>query len=109
VFRALYGVAERFPQEWAPILTQNQWHALRIAYGDHPTVRDNDAMVPTLSQVWGEIVHAAWADHLDIIGHFHAPEHEPLHVDWLHTGTGFGLRQFEALWDDVAAFLMASG
>lgn len=105
VYRALYGVASAFPDAWVPSLSDDQWRALTAAYGDRPTARDNDAMVPTLSQIWGTVVHAAWADHLDIIGHFHAPDHEPLHVDWLHTGSRFGLRQFEALWDDVAAFL----
>lgn len=104
VFRALYEVAAQFPEEWAPDLSHEQWRALERAYGNRPSLRDNDAMVPTLSQIWGEVVHAAWADHLDIIGHFHAPDHEPLHVDWLHTGTGFSRLDFEELWDAVAAF-----
>lgn len=105
VYRALYQVAAQYPSRWAPALEQGQWRALEDAYGERPTVSDNDAMVPTLSQIWGEVVHAAWADHLDVIGHFHAPEHEPLHVDWLHTQSAFDLGKFEALWDDVARFL----
>ena len=69
------------------------------------SARGNDAMVPTRSQVWGEVVHAAWGDHLDVIGHFHAPERAPLHVDWMRTMSGFGRAEFEAMWDDVATFV----
>ena len=104
VYRALHAVASKFPESWAPDLDAATWRALSSAYGDRPGLEDNDAMVPTLSQVWGEVVHAAWADHLDVIGHFHAPDREPLHVDWLHSTSGFGRADFERLWDDVAAF-----
>ncbi|MEQ9318673.1 MAG: hypothetical protein RIF41_05915, partial [Polyangiaceae bacterium] len=104
VYRALHAVASKLPPSWAPDLDEATWRTLTRAYGDRPGLEDNDAMVPTLSQVWGEVVHAAWADHLDVIGHFHAPDREPLHVDWLHSGSGFGHADFERLWDDVAAF-----
>jgi hypothetical protein len=50
-------------------------------------------------------VHATWADHLDVVGHFDDPAHEPPHFDWLATGTGFGRAHFVRLWTDVAAFI----
>lgn len=66
---------------------------------------DNDSMVPTSSQVWGDVVHTAAADHLDILGHFSAPELEPPHFDWIRTGTGFRRPAFEAVWGDVVAYI----
>ena len=66
---------------------------------------DNDGMVPTMSQPWGEVLAAVDADHLDIIGHFADWESQPPHYDWLRTGTGFTAPEFEAVWASVFAFL----
>ncbi len=68
----------------------------------------NDGMVPTLSQVWGATIRAVWADHHDVIGHFHHPTHVPPHFDWVASGTGFTRAHFEAVWRDVAAFVAAA-
>jgi len=73
VYRALHTLASTLPEDLLPEPTSEQATALARAYGRVPSARGNDAMVPTRSQVWGEIVHAAWADHLDVIGHF-APD-----------------------------------
>jgi triacylglycerol lipase len=70
--------------------------------------RVNDGIVPTLSQLWGEVIRAVWADHHDVIGHFHHPTHVPPHFDWVASGTGFTREGFEALWDDVAEFIAAA-
>jgi triacylglycerol lipase len=107
VFRALYAIASTLPEGLLPMPDEAQAQALIRAYGRVPSAKGNDAMVPTRSQVWGEVVHAAWADHLDVIGHFHAPAHAPLHVDWLRTMSDFGRREFEAMWNDVARFTFA--
>ena len=88
-------------------LTQAQERALVRAYDRLPTLRDNDGMVPTLSQVWGEIIHATWGDHLDAIGHFYLPTHVPPHFDWLNSGQRFSLEDFESIWLDVARFIFA--
>ncbi|MGC4000600.1 MAG: hypothetical protein QM767_25400 [Anaeromyxobacter sp.] len=61
-------------------------------------------MVPTLSQVWGQVIAAVWADHLDVLGHFDHATHVPPHHDWLTSGTGFNRKVFEALWRAVVAF-----
>jgi len=79
--------------------------ALSRTYRKKVDARANDGMVPTLSQVWGEIIRAVWADHHDVIGHFHHPTHVPPHLDWVASGTGFTRERFEALWRDVAAFI----
>jgi hypothetical protein len=54
------------------------------------------------------VVAAAWADHHDVIGHFHRPTHVPPHFDWLTSGTGFDRIHFERVWREVAAFVAAA-
>lgn len=76
------------------------------AYGDAPSCHCNDGVVPTLSQVWGEIIHVTRADHLDVCGHFREPDHDPPHVDWFISGSGFTREDFEELWGDVARFML---
>lgn len=71
----------------------------------HRRVGEGDGIVPLASQRHGELVHEARGDHLDIIGHFGDPEHQPPHTDWLATGSLFDRKQFEALWTDVARFI----
>ncbi len=53
----------------------------------------------------GRLLHAAWADHHDVLGHFHGPTHVPPHFDWVASGSGFDRARFEALWGDVVRFL----
>jgi mannose-1-phosphate guanylyltransferase len=70
--------------------------ALRHAYGATPSAAANDGIVPTRSQAWGRVIHAAVADHLDVLGHFRDASHDPPHVDWLVTGSGFNRARFIA-------------
>ena len=88
-------------------LVPQQRAALERAYDRVPAAGDNDGMVPTLSQVWGEIIHAAWGDHLDAIGHFYLPSNVPPHFDWLNSGQHFTVEDFESIWHDVARFLFS--
>ena len=106
LFVGLYRIAARTDPAKAPRLTAEQRLALRRALGRATDARANDGMVPTLSQVWGEVVGAAWADHHDLIGHFDAPGHVPPHFDWLTSGSGFDQPQFEATWRTAAAWLV---
>jgi triacylglycerol lipase len=73
----------------------------------HRRVGDGDGIVPTKSQQHGEVLYEANGDHLDVIGHFDDPDHQPPHTDWLNTGSKFDRAQFEALWTKVAEFLAA--
>lgn len=104
LFVALYRLAARTPPERVHASRQ-AIAALSRAFRSPVDARVNDGMVPTLSQVWGEIIRAVWADHHDVIGHFHHPTHVPPHFDWLSSGTGFTRPRFEALWRDVADFV----
>jgi len=105
LFAGLYRLASRSNGEQAPVLDDRQLEVLFTVYGIVPGVEANDGVVPTLSQIWGEIVHATRADHLDVLGHFGDARQEPPHYDWLSSGSGFGRADFEALWSDVARFI----
>jgi hypothetical protein len=105
LFVGLYRIAARTDPAKTPRLSPEQRLALRHALGRATDVRANDGMVPTLSQVWGEVVGAAWADHHDLIGHFDAPGHVPPHFDWLTSGSAFDRAHFERLWRTAATWL----
>jgi triacylglycerol lipase len=109
LYVGLYRIASGTQREREPPLTTIQAAPLRAAYGRVPDITANDGMVPTRSQIWGEVIRAVWADHLDVIGHFSLPTHVPPHFDWLTSGTGYTRAQFEETWRSVAAFVAASG
>ena len=81
---------------------------MHAAWGELPQGGDNDGMVPTSSQIHGDIIHAATADHLDVIGHLWEPAHQPPHHDWIASGSGFGRRDFESLWHAIARAIVDS-
>lgn len=105
LFYAIYRLSSGLTSEQAPRLTDAQADALLHTYGMIPDVQANDGVVPTISQVWGQIIHATMADHLDVLGHFGQKGHDPPHIDWLSSGCGFDRASFEALWRDVARFI----
>ena len=106
LYRALYQLAGGLPESVLPAMEGEQAHRLREAFGELPCAASNDAIVPTQSQVWGDIVHAAWADHLDVIGHFNGPNLDPPHIDWLATQSKFTRPAFENLWRDIARYMV---
>jgi triacylglycerol lipase len=91
-----------------PILDEAQRTALRSGLGGLPSPADNDGIVPTLSQIWGDVLYAVPADHLDVIGHFDDASHIPPHRDWITTRSGFDRKQFEAMWTLVADFIVGA-
>ncbi len=101
----LYRRNSSMPPNRVARLTPKQSMKLRASFGRVPTPEDNDGIVPTLSQPWGEVITAVNADHLDLIGHFDDRSHYPPHYDWLVTGSGFDRRRFERLWSNVASFI----
>ncbi|MBT8495709.1 MAG: triacylglycerol lipase [Deltaproteobacteria bacterium] len=88
---------------WEP--SPEQREQLLGAYGEETRPSDNDGIVPTLSQLHGELIHATTADHLDVIGHFDDEGHQPPHHDWLTTCSHFDRGRFESLWTSVADFI----
>lgn len=108
LYIGLHRFASRTPRSQLTHLAGPQADALRRVYGRIPDVADNDGIVPTLSQVWGDVIAAVWADHHDVIGHFHQPTHVPPHFDWVASGTGFDRAGFEAVWRSVALYAAAA-
>lgn len=108
IFVALYRFAAGKPGALRSRIDRDDAVVLRRAFGRLPDASANDGIVPTLSQLHGKLITAAWADHHDVIGHFHKPTHVPPHFDWMASGTGFDRTQFEKVWTRVAKFLGGS-
>ena len=106
VYSFLYGRTQRMPLTAIAPHTPAQAEALVEAYGALPGPQACDGIVPTRSQVYGRVLAAVRADHLDAIGHFDQPAHRPPHVDWLISGSGFRRIQFERLWNTVVDFIL---
>lgn len=104
----LYAFLHARAQIRAPALTDAYKEGLIRGFGVLPTAASTDGIVPTLSQPWGELIAAVWADHLDVIGHFDEPGHHPPHVDWLISATGFRRAEFTTVWQRVSDFILAS-
>lgn len=106
LYSFLHGRAGAFPEGRRPRLTLEQLDRLRERDGALPELRACDGIVPTWSQPWGEVIASVRADHLDVIGHFDEPGHNPPHVDWLLSNSGFRRPQFEAVWRAVVDFCL---
>ena len=107
IYRALHA-ATRDSDAHLPALDPITVSRLRAAYDTLPDPTDNDGVVPTLSQIHGDLVYAARCDHLDVIGHFGDKMVVPPHFDWLVTGSGFDHTRFEIAWTAVADYLTAT-
>jgi hypothetical protein len=107
VFAAMHALArgrsERHP---FPELPEALVPAAVRAYGGIPDARDNDGVVPVLSQPWGEVAGIGRADHLDVCGHCAGGEPGRRHADWLSSGADFGWDDFVALYRDVAGRML---
>jgi triacylglycerol lipase len=102
LFLALWTLTSRehkrfpYPVPPAPVLDAL---AREIERAHSPAT--NDGIIPTLSQVHGEVLGAFTADHYDVLGRFGHPTSPPL-SDWLPSGTGFDETRFRDLWERVA-------
>jgi hypothetical protein len=66
--------------------------------------KTNDAVVPTLSMLWGQLLWCGPGDHLDIIGHFRDDQRDGDHVDWMTSGALFDRSRFAELMDSIVDF-----
>jgi hypothetical protein len=114
LFATLFGLTARSDERYpcAPAQTDAETEALLVrAFGRAPGVRLNDGVVPVRSQLWGEVLWAGYADHLDVLGHFGGPKtrrgsDELAHVDWLRSGSDFDEAGWDSLVDAIAAGLL---
>lgn len=101
LFRLLHALAARphrhYPYPKPHPATQRRLDA-GLGFAATPAV--NDGVVPTLSQVYGRVLHAACADHLDIVGHYTLAAGRM--GNWLPSGAGYTPEGFDAAWDAVA-------
>jgi triacylglycerol lipase len=105
IYAAMHRLARLAP-ECVPPLEDAQADVLRDAFGTLPDAAASDGVVPTRSQPWGEVIHAVRADHLDVLGHYGEPTHDPPHIDWITTGSGCTTPRFEALWNAVVDWML---
>ncbi|MET0385781.1 MAG: triacylglycerol lipase [Polyangiales bacterium] len=105
LYSSLWFISSTSDGRFYPELDPAQRAALLAGYGSLPKPSDNDGMSPTLSQVWGEVVHVTDADHLDVMGQYGDLLAPGINADWLPSGSGFDAVRFAALWNDVAAFV----
>lgn len=110
LFAALYGITSRHDPRY-PCAPHKAIAAhetvIRRAFGKIPGVRENDGVVPLHSQPWGKLVWAGYADHLDVLGHFH-DEKEGGHSDWMTSHADFDRARFATLMDAVAEGILGS-
>lgn len=104
IFSTLYVGAGRTskiypPPNPSPEVREHLEQQLGVPFGNGL----NDGLVPTASMIWGDVLWAGTADHLDILGHFRG-DPDSGHTDWLVSGAGFREDDFEEVMDAVAEF-----
>jgi triacylglycerol lipase len=107
VYAFLYHLASRDPLG-TPALSAAQEAELAVRGSTLPARVDSDGIVPTLSQIWGEVLYFAEADHLDVVGQFGLSTEAAATGDWIPSFSPFGPTQFSELWDSVARFIARS-
>jgi hypothetical protein len=105
LYALLHRVAGFARSDRLPEAVPEQQRVLELAFGKYPRPSWSDGIVPTLSQVWGEVIHATNADHLDVVGHYGCSRPGQATSDWLPSGSGFDDAAFEALWGAIAQFI----
>jgi triacylglycerol lipase len=116
IFTTLHRITSRADNNYpcaSPDLPVEARRLLVREFGTVPGVHANDGVVPLHSQLWGNLVWAGYADHLDVLGHFRdsarsdarSPTAVP-HVDWLYSGSTFDRARFASLSSAIAEGLL---
>ena len=114
LYSTLYQFASKVPDVY-PYARPNERERSLLRTGiDHEVDEGaNDGIVPTLSMLYGTLIWAGEADHLDVLGHFADDSAEPTaegtpHRDWITSGARFSRQRFNALLDAIAEFQLKS-
>jgi hypothetical protein len=108
---AIYSTLYQFASQESEVYpyarpTQRETEFLRTGVDQDVTPESNDGIVPTLGMLWGELLWAGEADHLDILGHFGDDQKPALHMDWVTSGSRFTRQRFGAVLDEVTKFAL---
>jgi triacylglycerol lipase len=112
IYATLYQFASKIPDVYPYARpTERELSLLRTGIDHEILDSTNDGIVPTLSMLYGSLIWAGEADHLDVLGHFADDSdddgREPgalRHRDWITSGARFSRKRFGALLDALAAF-----
>jgi hypothetical protein len=105
IYSTLYQFAGQRPRVYPYAKpSQRELELLRVGIDHEIGDGTSDGIVPTLSMLWGELLWAGEADHLDVIGHFHDDQRPREHVDWITSGSRFSRQRFSALLDALVRF-----
>ena len=108
---AIYSTLYQFASQESAVYpyartTPREAELLRIGIDHEVNGGSNDGIVPTLSMLWGELLWAGEADHLDILGHFHDDQKPKEHLDWVTSGSRFTRQRFGAVLDEIVKFAL---
>lgn len=103
LYATVYRITSREHRAYPyPALSENAAELLASRLSFPVTPATNDAIVPSLSQVWGEIGQVVEGDHLDVVGQYDRTYQGVRSPSWLKSGAGFGDPEMVALWDAIA-------
>ncbi|HYQ42617.1 MAG TPA: hypothetical protein VER11_11640 [Polyangiaceae bacterium] len=108
---AIYATLYQFASQESHVYpyarpSQRESEFLRVGIDHEVNGESNDGIVPTLSMLWGELLWAGEADHLDVLGHFHDDQKPKLHMDWVTSGSRFTRQRFGAVLDEIVKFAL---
>ncbi len=104
LFAALYNITARYDERYPCAPTDGSAvRQVKALLGEAPPPSASDGIVPLYSQVWGELIWAGKADHLDVVGHFPGTHG---HVDWLSSGARFSRVRFDVMMDRIVSGML---
>jgi triacylglycerol esterase/lipase EstA (alpha/beta hydrolase family) len=108
IYSTIYHVTAKSSKVYPyAIPSAEQTDQFRWSFGHPIDEHANDGIVPTLSMLWGQLIWAGEADHLDILGHFHDDERPKIHVDWMTSGAHLTRNRFGQAMNAITQFLLA--
>ncbi|MDY0002255.1 MAG: triacylglycerol lipase [Polyangia bacterium] len=109
LYALVYKITSREHRSYPyPALSEAAHGVLASRLTFEVTPASNDAIVPALSQVWGEIGQVVEGDHLDVVGQYDRVWQGSRSPGWLKSGAGFGDAEMETLWDSIARVIAES-